>query len=304
MMTKVPRVSVIIPAYYSAETMATCLNALRDQIFQDFETIVVNSSPEERTRQIVTMCFPEVTFKQSPRRLLPHAARNRGVNLARGELLVFTDPDCRAMPDWLDRLVTAHEAGHAVVSGSMELDSNSWFERGIHLCKFFWALSGLPPGPCWIVPTANASYTREVWEVIGPFDGEYFHGDALLSWQAAANGYQPWFEPQATVAHRHGGNVASFWRERIERGQEFAQARTVFEQWSWWRVAVYLVLLPVLPLFVLLRAGGDALKSAWGWRFVVTLPLQFIGHLAWSLGEARTYWKLVMRGFRQRRVAR
>lgn len=292
-MTKVQRVSVIIPAYYSAETMATCLNSLRDQTFQDFETIVVNSSPEERTRQIVTTCFPEVAFEQAPKRLLPHAARNHGVSLARGELLVFTDPDCKAMSDWLDRLVTAHEAGHAVAGGSIELDGSSWFECGVHLCKFFRVLRGLPPGPCWVVATANASCTREVWETVGPFDGEHFYGDALFSWQAAAHGYQPWFEPQAIVAHHHRGDVASFWCERFERGQEFAQARTAFEQWSWWRIVAYLVLLPVLPLFVLLRAGRDALRSGWGWRFVVTLPLQFIGHLGWSLGEARTHWRLV-----------
>jgi len=297
MIAPTPRASIIIPTYYSDGTITACLETLRAQTFRDFETIVVNSSPEDRTCQIVTTHFPEVRFEQSPKRLLPHAARNRGVALARGELLVFTDPDCRAQPDWLARLVKAHEAGHAVVGGSMELDSRSWFEQGVHLCKFSWLLSGLLAGPRSIIPTANACYSREVWKAVGPFDGDIFSGDTLFSWRARAQGYQPWFEPRAIVVHRHEGTVFPFWRERLGRGEEFAEIRARFERWSRLRAVVYLFALPVLVLLVLMRAGRYALKGGWGLRFVLTLPLQSVGQLAWSLGEARTHWRLAARGF-------
>src|SRR5512144_1102084 len=109
-----PQVSVIIPAYYSDSGIAGCLEALRSQSFRDFEAIVVNSSPGDRTREIVTTQFPEVKLLENPTRLLPHAARNRGVSLAVGQILVFTDADCRGSPDWLERLVDAHGAGHEI----------------------------------------------------------------------------------------------------------------------------------------------------------------------------------------------
>ena len=64
-----PKASVIIPAYFSHKVIATCLQALRGQPFRDFETIVVNSSPEEDTRRLVTREFPEVLFEQSSTRL-------------------------------------------------------------------------------------------------------------------------------------------------------------------------------------------------------------------------------------------
>lgn len=289
-----PRVSVIIPAYYSHETIEACLEALRAQTFPDFETIVVNSSPDEQTSQIVTAHFPEVVFAQAPTRLLPHAARNRGAGLARGNLLVFTDPDCSARLDWLARLVEAH-ADHPVVGGSMELRTGRWLERGVHLCKFFWLLSSLAAGPRAIICTANASYSRAVWDVVGPFDEQLFTADALLSWRAAARGFHPWFEPRAIVEHRHDGTLWHYWREFFFRGQEFAGARAEFENWSRWRAAVYLVSLPGLILLVLIRAGRNAFKSGWGLHFVLTLPVQFVCKLAWSLGEARTHWKLVVR---------
>src|SRR6185437_2346426 len=128
-----PRVSVILPAYYSDATLRDCLQALRRQSFRDFETVLVNSSPEGSTAAIAAE-FPEIRFIQNHTRLLPHAARNLGVEYAGGELLVFSDPDCAAHPDWLMHLVEAWKSGHAVAGGAMGLAKQSWFEQGFHLC--------------------------------------------------------------------------------------------------------------------------------------------------------------------------
>jgi GT2 family glycosyltransferase len=291
-----PRVSVIIPAYYSYGTVTRSLTAIRAQTFRDFEIIVVNSSLEDRTREIVATHFPEVTFVQHPTRLLPHAARNRGVTLARGRLLVFTDPDCIARPDWLARLVDAHDAGHPVVGGSMGLYSHGWFECGVHLCKFSWRLNGLDPGPCWILPTANVLYARAAWDKAGPFDGDHFCGDAVMTWRARTHGYQPWFVPAAVVEHCHEGNVLAFWRQRLARGREFAQARVRFEEWSRGRMLAYACSAPFLVMLVLLRTGRDAVRSGWGYRYVLTLPVQIVGQLGWCLGEAHTHLNLALHG--------
>ena len=55
-----PQMSILIPAYYSEDTLAECLEALRQQRFRDFEVIVVNSSPGDRTRRLVEERFHEV----------------------------------------------------------------------------------------------------------------------------------------------------------------------------------------------------------------------------------------------------
>ena len=149
-----PLVSVIVPAYNSFGTIPGFLCALRRQTFTDFETIIVNSSPETQTGKLVAEGLPEAHFEQSPVRLLPHAARNRGVELAKGSLLVFTDPDCVAESGWLRALVEANQRGHRVVVGSMGLIGTSAFERAVHLCKFSSWLPGLPEGRAIIAPTA------------------------------------------------------------------------------------------------------------------------------------------------------
>lgn len=285
-----PRVSVIIPAYHSDQTLTSCLEALRNQTFRDFETILINSSPEPRTAEIVRR-YPEVVFEQSPVRLLPHAARNRGVTMARGSLLVFTDPDCRADLDWLVWLVSAHDAGHPVVGGSMGLLSDRAIERAVHLRKFFWLLPGLPEGPVHVICTANASYSRHVWKRIGPLQGELFTGDALLSLRAAAAGFMPWFEPRACVRHRHAGGVAAYVREFLARGREFAGARAALESWPRRRAAVYLALLPFVTMLIVGRSARCARRSRWLVPFLQSLPLHAAFATAWSVGEGRAYWR-------------
>jgi GT2 family glycosyltransferase len=247
----------------------------------------------DQTRQIVTTHFPEVKFFESSTRLLPHAARNQGVLIARGQIFVFTDADCRSAPDWLEQLVRAHATGHEAVCGSIEPSRCGWFEMGVHLCKYSFRLSGLREGKCAIAGTANASYSRRLFDAIGPFDGNRYSGDVLLSWRAACYGCQPWFEPKAIVRHTFQHSNGAFWRERLERGTDYARARTAFEKWSRFRLLAYVFGFPLLPIVQLARGGRDALRCGLGPAFFSTGPLQFLGHLAWSLGELRVHCRLL-----------
>jgi glycosyltransferase involved in cell wall biosynthesis len=290
MNARVPRASVIIPAFDSDRTIGKCFDALRAQTFRDFETIVVNSSPEDRTEQIVTTQYPEIIFKQSAKRLFPHAARNLGISFARGELLVFSDPDCIPRPTWLEQLVRAYDDGHAIVQGSVELIGTSWRERAIHLCKRFSLLPGLAPYSPWIVSTVNACYTRLAWDAAGPFAGELFCADALLTWRAIARGYRTWFEPSAIVENAHHENIAELFRERFERGKEFGNVRAEYERWSRWRAAGYLFAFPTLLVVILWRTFQAARAAGWLRSFWVTLPIPIIGQLAWLLGESIVYF--------------
>ena len=284
-----PRVSIVIPAYYSDDTITACLESLRAQTLDDFEVIVVNSSPEQRTQRIVEGRFPEVRFEQAPGRLLPHAARNAGVKYACGELLVFTDPDCVARRDWLECLVRAVNDGHALVCGAIEPGEHGWFARGVHLCKYSFRLSGLRGGPTSVAGTANACCTREVWNAVGPFEGDRYASDGLFSWRAAAHGWEPWFEPRAIVEHQYTGSLAALWMERLERGRDYGEIRLIHERWGRLRAAVYLAALPPLLAVVIARTARDAFACGWGHHFVATIALQLVGQSAWLAGEARAY---------------
>ncbi len=283
-----PQVSIILPAYYSDGSIAQCLEAICAQTFQEFEVIVVNSSPETLTQEIVKR-FPRVVFHQSSTRLLPHAARNVGVSLASGSLLVFTDPDCLPQPDWLANLARPIGAGWSVVQGSVEPKDGSYVERGVHFCKRFSLLKGSRPYTPWVVSTLNVCYSRSAWDAAGPLDGDLFCGDALLGWRAAARGYPARFEPGAVVESIHDASFGGLIRERYARGREFAAARAGYENWDRWRSAIFVLASPALLAVVLMRAGRSAAAAGCARDFFLTIPVQLAGQLAWILGESRHY---------------
>lgn len=286
-----PPVSLIIPAYRSHDTIAGCLEALRRQTIRSFETLVVDSSPDDATGRIVTTRFAEVRYERAAGQLLPHAARNRGVASARGDVLVFSDPDVYASPDWLACLLEAHRRAGPVVVGAVACHGRRWRDVGIHLCKFAAWLPGGAPREVDNAPTVNLLCSRRAFERVGPFPGESMAGDTVWSWRARALGFTLRLAPDAVVHHHHLETVGGFLRERYRRGVQFAAMRASLCQHRRRHDFAFLVasVLPVrlaralaLTLRHTVRAGLAA-DLAW------TLPLVLAGHAASLLGESREY---------------
>jgi glycosyltransferase involved in cell wall biosynthesis len=290
-----PRVSVLIPAYCSQETLPDCLNGLRRQSFTDFEIVLVNSSPEPETGDLVRGLFPEVRFEQSPVRLLPHAARNLAVRQTTGEILVFTDPDCRMHPEALARLVAAHDGGHPLVGGAIENASGGWWELGVHLAKFAWWLPGGTPARRFDLPTAIVSYSRALWEQIGPFDEKCWCGDSMIVERVLRQRGVPWFEPAAIVHHHHVADWRAFLRERYVRGADYGANRPRHRAWSRLRIAAQLALAGALPIVMTARSLRYAASSRRLRDAILTLPVILAGNIAWCCGEAVSHAQLLWR---------
>ena len=290
-----PKVSVIVAAYESAALLSRCLATLEDQTYRYFETIVVNSSPETRTAEVASG-FPHVRFHQHPNRLLPHAARNVGVSMARGGLYAFTDADCKIDPGWLAAFVNAHAQGHPIVCGSIETESSNWISRSIHLLKYAPYLRGRPPGPIGLAATGSLLVSEEAWMKAGPFDGSFFSGDALFSWKATRMGMTPMFEPRAMVVDQDEKLARGFFRSRFQRGSEFGRLRTEFEGWSRASLFARTLLVPVALLASLSSICRHCRLAGRSSDFFLTLPFQLLGQAAWCMGEAKGYASLLLRG--------
>lgn len=113
-----PDVSVVVPVYNDPEGIRTTLETLTTQTLSPnrYEIIVVDNGSTDGTRSVVQ----EFTTSDSEVRLLveretqgSYAARNRGIDAARGELIAFIDADMSAEPDWLKRAIEAVESADA-----------------------------------------------------------------------------------------------------------------------------------------------------------------------------------------------
>jgi glycosyltransferase involved in cell wall biosynthesis len=261
---------------------------LERQSFRDFETIVVNSSPEDRTAAVVAR-YPGVRLCQSPERLLPHAARNVGVSMATGACFAFTDADCQADPEWLAELLAASAAGHQILGGCIDSQAGSRISRGIYLLKYFPYLREKPAGPLGIAATGNMLVSRHVYDAIGPFDGSIFAGDALFSWKASRAGFVPWYVPKAIVTDQDEKYRQGFLLERFQRGAEFGRVRARFEGWSRLQLLVRAILAPVAVLAALANSANECRRGGRLIDFIATLPFQIAAQTAWCFGEAKGY---------------
>ena len=112
-MISTPRCSVIIPTLNRCGLLADALASIRTQSFpaDEYEIIVVDNGSTDSTRRLVEPLTHDdgtpIRYLYEPRPGL-HWARHAGTRVAQGDLLVFTDDDATAHPDWLNELVRAY----------------------------------------------------------------------------------------------------------------------------------------------------------------------------------------------------
>lgn len=96
-----PRFSVVVPAYDEADVLDVTLDALLRQDFTEgYEVIVVDNASHDATADVARRAGVRVLHEPVPGVC---AARQRGVDGARGEIVVSTDADTVVPQDWLTR---------------------------------------------------------------------------------------------------------------------------------------------------------------------------------------------------------
>ncbi|MFF6780338.1 CDP-glycerol glycerophosphotransferase family protein [Streptomyces sp. NPDC012510] len=107
-MSPLPRFSVIVPAYKVQAYLHECLDSVLSQSFTDLELIVVDDASPDGCAAIVDEVAARDPRVRCPVRLRenkgPGAARNKGMEFARGDYLLFLDGDDTFTPGALQAI--------------------------------------------------------------------------------------------------------------------------------------------------------------------------------------------------------
>lgn len=102
-------ISIVVPVYKSEKTLGGCLESLMAQTYENIEVICVVDGSPDRCGEIC-----DGYAKKDPRiRVIKRenggvsSARNRGIEEANGEYLLFVDSDDRVEPDYCEKLLNA-----------------------------------------------------------------------------------------------------------------------------------------------------------------------------------------------------
>jgi glycosyltransferase involved in cell wall biosynthesis len=187
-----------------------------------FETIIIDSSAPDRLADIRKQ-YPQVRWEQFPpssRRTVPEQ-RNRGLELARSNIIIFIDANCIPDEGWLSAITSKIQGGEAIVCGPVR-DLN----RGnlVHYNPEHTAGRYVE-----VCTTINVGLKREVVERIGGFDTSFSFGqDIDFFWRARDAGYKIYFNPAASIGHDWGEAG-----EQMRRAYDYGKARAHLYKKHW-----------------------------------------------------------------------
>ncbi|KVO52031.1 hypothetical protein WT77_20675 [Burkholderia stagnalis] len=97
-----PLISVVIPTYNRAHTIERAIRSVLGQTYAQVEIVIVDDCSTDDTERVVRAIGAGcLTYVRNDRNLRGGASRNRGVSLAKGELIAFLDSDDEWKPDKL-----------------------------------------------------------------------------------------------------------------------------------------------------------------------------------------------------------
>jgi len=251
--------SILIPVYQDITGLETTLNALAKVGIPrpDAEVIVCNDAGGEAISRLATRYgVREVRLDKN---CGSYAARNRGIDAAQGDILVFLDADQRVDEHWLDAGLTAlqnadYVGGHIVVN---PVDThNSWWVH-FDCATAFQVTEQLRRMQ--FAPTANLFVRRKVFDHVGIFREELRSGgDREFGQRVHRAGFVQRFCERAITYHPARNRAEQFKKSRrIARGH--ADITYFIEQKNPWLMLVLEIIIlgkmPLETLWKLIRFG-------------------------------------------------
>ncbi len=292
--------SIIVAARNEAGSIESCLQALKRQDYEGAMEVVVidDRSRDDTAARVLEQAreWPRLKLvrarEKGPFRCPKKSALARGIDASGGELLLFTDADCRPPPGWV-RSTAAHFADDVgLVAGYACFRPGKSARLGLlaldNLAVAALSAGSVGMGHVLACTGRNLAYRRQVYEEVGGFEsiGHLIGGDDVYFARLVArrSGWRLVYNRAAEAAvpcNPGSGGWADLMQQKLRHASKAGHYR-----------GFALVLAAVVYLFHLLLLAGAArmalqwswdalLLSVWGVRFLV----DFI--LLWSFAPVR-----------------
>jgi len=235
-----PFVSVIVSTHDRTEQLAQCLPALLSQHYPHYEVVIVDNAPSSSA----TFDFLQLNYGNMPAlryvredRPGPSRGLNRGIKVAKGEMLAFTDDDVIVDAHWLLQLARAFRLTSDVscVTGlvmPLELETpaqilfeeyggfSKGFRRRVYDMAYNRPGEPLFPYAAGRFGTgASMAFRAAFLRSVGGFDPALQCGmDIAVFFQTIKRGHKLVYEPAALVYHCHRRSYADLQKQIFNYG--------------------------------------------------------------------------------------
>ena len=222
-----PKASVVVCSYNGAKTLDRCLTSLKEINYPSYEVILVDDGSTDNTQEIAASHNWVKNVRQENKGL--SFARNVGAHASCGDVIVYTDSDCMADPDWLYYLMGTLLSGDYAGVGGPNISPPA--ENWVQAC-----VSAAPGGPNHVlltdvvaehIPGCNMAFHRWAFDQVGGFDPEYRKAgdDVDFCWRLQQSGGVIAFSPAAIVWHYRRFTLQSFRKQQEGYGEAESMLR-------------------------------------------------------------------------------
>jgi len=226
-MSSEPLLSVIIPNWNGKRFLEECMDSLKGQTFQNFETILVDNGSIDDSVEFAERHYGDsIRVIRNSKNLGFTGGNNVGIQASKGEYIVLLNNDTWADPRWLEELAKARRFDPPV--GMWASKVCSYYQRdrieGVGeliywdgLCRArgqyeqdhgqYNAMEEIlfPPG-------CGAMYRKSLLDEIGLFDEDFFTyaDDSDVGIRARLAGWKCLYVPSAIVYHKNSGTAGQY----------------------------------------------------------------------------------------------
>lgn len=250
--------SVVIPLYNDAATITTCLEALLAQSIADKLQIIVvddgstDDGPARVERYPVVLCHQKNAG--------PAAARNAGVRVAQGDIILFLDADCVAPLRWAEQMLAAFSSPDiASAMGGIDSATRELLPQLIQteIEERYRKLSGTRTID--FFASVAVAIRHEVFLDLGGFREDFrYSEDAELAYRINQQGSKMVLAKADRVLHHHPTRWRDYFQMKFCRGlwrmrtYQLFPHKIVSDSWTPQTLKFQIIATGLLPVLVIL----------------------------------------------------
>ena len=277
------KISIVIPVYNSSSTLKECLDSIFSSTFKDFEVIVVSGNSTDDSIKIAKQF--QIKIIELPENKGPALARNKGSQVAQGDIILFLDSDVILNKNSLSLIIDKFSLAEVnAIQGIYSHEPNykylaTQFYQS-YLCYYVW-----PENKKYATTLVTGCFAirKEIFNKFGGFDVNIENAsceDEKFGYSLIEKGYKILILRDLQVVHRVNYNVINFIKRRLtqefDRIKFYLREKTYTNKIKQTNYSRVIIGIPVLGLILLTVLSAFFYSNSIIWYSFVILNLIYV----------------------------